>query len=132
CERWLTDPRFATPDLRRTHSQEMHDALQDVLLQMDAEQLETRLSAAGVPCGMVRDVTEAISLPRLAERRLTSRLHIEWLPGREQVEIVNAGFLFGDDTPAVQEPPPRLGEHNEEILESLGFDAEQRRQLSGK
>lgn len=130
CEHWLTDPRFTTPDLRRKHSEEMQHELQAELLQADAETLERKLSAAGVPCGMVRDVAEAITLPQLGERRLTSRLHIEGLPERERVDIVNAGFLFGDDTPAVQEPPPRLGQHNEEILEALGFDAEQRRQLS--
>jgi crotonobetainyl-CoA:carnitine CoA-transferase CaiB-like acyl-CoA transferase len=109
----------------------MHDELQGVLLHADAAELEARLSAAGVPCGIVRDVTEAISLPRLAERRLTSRLHIPGLPDREQVEIVNAGFLFGSDSPAVNAPPPRLGEHNDEILEMLGFDADARKALSG-
>jgi crotonobetainyl-CoA:carnitine CoA-transferase CaiB-like acyl-CoA transferase len=131
CEHWLRDPRFLTPDLRRKHSKEMHDELQAVLLHANADELESQLSAAGVPCGIVRDVTEAISLPRLAERRLTSRLHIPGLPDREQVEIVNAGFLLGGDSPAVHEPPPRLGEHNDEILELLGFDAEQRKALSG-
>ncbi len=131
CERWLTDARFRTPDLRRQHAQAMHDELQAVLLDKDAEALEAKLSAAGVPCGMVRTVAEAISLPRLAERRLTSHLHIEGLPERERVDIVNAGFLFGSDTPAVNEPPPRLGQHSEDILASLGFDPEQRRQLTG-
>ena len=104
----------------------MHDELQAVLLKADADELESRLSAAGVPCGIVRDVTEAISLPQLDERRLTSQLDIKGLPDREQVSIVNAGFLFGNDTPAVNQPPPRLGEHSAQILESLGFDAQQR------
>jgi CoA:oxalate CoA-transferase len=131
CEHWLRDPRFATPDLRRKHSQEMHDELQAVLLKVDAGELESRLSAAGVPCGIVRDVTEAISLPQLEERRLTSRLHIEGLPEREQVDIVNAGFLFGKDTPAVNQPPPRLGEHSDEVLTDLGFTEDERRRLTG-
>ena len=129
CEYWLKDARFATPDLRRKHSQEMQSELQAVLLKTDADKLEASLSKAGVPCGIVRDVAEAISLPQLSERRLTSRLHIEGLPERQQVDIVNAGFLFGTDSPAVNEPPPRLGEHSEEILQSLGFDSAQREQL---
>lgn len=129
CDHWLTDPRFATPDLRRQHSQAMQGELQAVLLKTDADELEASLSKAGVPCGIVRDVAEAISLPQLGERRLTSRLHIEGLPERQQVDIVNAGFLFGTDSPAVSEPPPRLGEHSEGILQSLGFDTAQREQL---
>lgn len=132
CERWLSDPRFLTPDLRRQHTQAMHDELQAVLLKTNAAELEAGLSKAGVPCGVVRDVTEAISLPQLSERKLTSRLRIPGLPEREQVDIVNAGFLFGTDPPAVNEPPPQLGQHSEEILTELGFNAEERKQLSGE
>ena len=124
-EQWLSDARFLTPDLRRKHSQAMQDELQSALGHSNAEDLETRLSAAGVPCGVVRDVAEAISLPKLAERQLTSRLHVDGLPDREDVDIVNAGFLFGNDTPGVREPPPRLGEHNKAVLESLGFGADE-------
>jgi len=45
------------------------------------------------------------------------------------VEIVSAGFKFSQDSPHIDEPPPRAGEHGEEILESLGYDAEQRREI---
>ena len=41
--------------------------------------------------------------------------------------LVNAGFLFGRDRPDVKEPPPRLGEHSEAILEQLGFPAAERK-----
>ena len=120
-ERWLSDPRFLSPDLRREHSRAMQEELQAALNDSTAEELETRLSAAGVPCGMVRDVAEAITLPRLSERQLTSSLHVKGLPERENIDIINAGFLFGNDPPGVREPPPRLGEHGADILGSLGF-----------
>jgi CoA:oxalate CoA-transferase len=120
-ERWLQDPRFLTPDLRREHSHAMQEELQAALNDSTAEELESRLSAAGVPCGMVRDVAEAITLPRLSERQLTSPLHVEGLPDRQNIDIVNAGFLFGNDPPGVREPPPRLGEHTEQVLKSLDF-----------
>jgi formyl-CoA transferase len=78
---------------------------------------------------MVRDVTEAASLPALEERRLKIGLRIPGLPEREQVEIVNAGFLFSEDSPGVDATPPRIGEHSEEIFQSLGFDAAEIRVL---
>jgi CoA:oxalate CoA-transferase len=120
-ERWLQDARFLTPDLRREHSHAMQEELQAALNDSTAEELESRLSAAGVPCGMVRDVAEAITLPRLSERQLTSPLHVEGLPDRQNIDIVNAGFLFGNDPAGVREPPPRLGEHTEQVLKSLDF-----------
>ncbi len=122
-EGWLCDARFLTPDLRRKHSGEMRSELDKVFSEAPALQWESRLSAAGIPCGMVRDVTEAASLPALEARRLKLGLNIPGLPEREQVEIVNAGFLFSEDTPGVNTPPPRSGEHSGEILESLGFTA---------
>ena len=56
-------------------------------------------------------------------------LHVPSLPDRSDVAIVNAGFKFSEDSPHIDAPPPRLGEHNEEILASLGFDAGQRREI---
>jgi CoA:oxalate CoA-transferase len=122
-EQWLSDVRFRTPDLRRTHSAAMRAELDQVFSQAPAAHWETRLSAAGIPCGMVRDVTEAAMLPSLEERRLKIGLNIPGLPERNQVEIVNAGFLFSEDTPGVDAGPPRLGEHSAEIFAALGFDA---------
>jgi CoA:oxalate CoA-transferase len=129
CERWLTDPRFTTPDLRRKNSVEMRRELQDALRNQNAAELEAKLSEARVPCGMVRDVTEAIRLADVDGRHVTLPLRIPGLPDREHVEIVNAGFLFGSGPPSVQDPPPRHGEHSEAILTSLGFDANERREL---
>jgi crotonobetainyl-CoA:carnitine CoA-transferase CaiB-like acyl-CoA transferase len=56
-------------------------------------------------------------------------MRVPGLPGREQVDIVNAGFKFSQDSPHIDQPPPRAGEHGESILESLGFDAAERREI---
>jgi crotonobetainyl-CoA:carnitine CoA-transferase CaiB-like acyl-CoA transferase len=128
-KRWLEDPRFLTPDLRRKHSAEMREELDKVFGEAPAAHWETRLSAAGIPCGMIRNVTEAVCLPALEARRLKLGLNVPGLPGREQVEIVNAGFLFSEDQPGVDSPPPRLGQHGDEILQSLGFSAAEIRTL---
>jgi len=50
-------------------------------------------------------------------------LTIETLPDGSAAEIVNAGFVMGEGSPSVTEPPPRLGEHTEEILAWLARDA---------
>jgi CoA:oxalate CoA-transferase len=126
---WLCDERFLTPDLRRQNIRAMQDELERLFLERPAAEWESRLSAAGIPCGMVRDVTEAAALPALEARRLRLPLRIPGLPMREDVEIVNAGFLFSEDTPGVDTPPPRLGEHSEGLLASLGFDADERAAL---
>jgi CoA:oxalate CoA-transferase len=126
---WLADPRFATADLRRQNAAEMHEVLAGVVATKPAAQWEQELSRAGIPCGMVREVSEAIALDGLEERGIKLPLCIPGLPERQDVSIVNAGFKFSEDSPHIDVPPPRLGEHGEEILESLGFDAAQRREI---
>ena len=129
CERWLADPRFVTPDLRRHNSQAMRAELETVFAAQPASVWERQLSDAGVPCGMVRDVSEAVSLDGLEDRGVTIPLDVPGLPERQRVGIVNAGFQFSQDSPHIDQAPPKLGEHSETILESLGFDAAERREI---
>jgi len=129
CERWLADARFVNPDLRRKNSQAMRAELEAVFATQPAEVWERQLSAAGVPCGMVRDVGEALSLEGLEDRGIRIPMHVPGLPDRQNVDVVNAGFKFSQDPPDIDRPPPRLGEHSEEILESLGFGTEERREI---
>jgi crotonobetainyl-CoA:carnitine CoA-transferase CaiB-like acyl-CoA transferase len=90
------------------------------LLRRPAAEWERVLSAAGVPCGLVREVGEAASLPHLEARGLRLPLQIDGLPdGRRQVDILNAGFTFSHGGPGVTAPPPRLDEHGARIRDWL-------------
>ncbi len=118
-EDWLTDPRFATPDARRANFAAMQAELAVHLLERDAADWEAAMSAAGVPCGMVRNVGEAAALA--GETALQS-LTIPGLPGGDQTRIPGAGFAMSPDGPGIAEPPPRLDQHREEILAWLSTD----------
>jgi crotonobetainyl-CoA:carnitine CoA-transferase CaiB-like acyl-CoA transferase len=126
---WLCDARFLTGDLRRQHSAAMHAELSAIFATQPAARWEQQLSEAGLPCGMVREVSEAIGLDGLAERGIKLPLNVPSLPDRPDIAIVNAGFKFSEDSPHIDVAPPRLGEHSEEILASLGFDADERREI---
>jgi crotonobetainyl-CoA:carnitine CoA-transferase CaiB-like acyl-CoA transferase len=99
----------------------MQEELGAELAKDSAASWEQRLSSAGIPCGVVREVGEAASMAHLAARNAILPLHIPGLPEREQVHIVNAGFLMTEDGPHVDAAPPRLGENTMEILQSLGY-----------
>lgn len=114
-EDWLKDPRFTTPDLRRANHAEMHAELSKEFARRDALQWEAMLSAAGLPCGMVRGVGEAMELPELEKRDLCHVLDVPGLPERTRVGIVGPGYLSANSATPELEPPPRLGQHTEEI-----------------
>ncbi len=128
-EEWLIDPRFTTPDLRRANASALQASLSDVLRQRPAAVWEQLLSSAGVPCGMVRDVAQASALPHLERRGIKIPLKVPGLPAGNEVEILNAGFLFENDGPNLSDPPPLQGQHTEELLRWLGFDAGQRAEI---
>ncbi len=119
---WLDDPRFANPDQRRAHSAELQEELGKVFRKRPAAEWEKEMSIAGIPCGMVRGVGEAAQFPHLHGRRVRLPMTVPGLPEREQVDIVNAGFLMTEDGPGVDEPPPRLNQHRDEILQWLRGD----------
>jgi crotonobetainyl-CoA:carnitine CoA-transferase CaiB-like acyl-CoA transferase len=128
-DEWLSDPRYATADLRRKHTQALQLELAAVFKGATAEAWEARLSNAGIPCGMVRDVTEAVSMSGLRERGVTLPLHVSTLPANQDVTIVNAGFLCDNDSPRVDAPPPQHGEHSDAILASLGYSSAERKAI---
>jgi CoA:oxalate CoA-transferase len=126
---WLNDPRYVTGDLRRTHASALKGALAHEFQRRSAAEWEAGMSAASIPCGMVRDLGEALSMPHLEKRHLKIPLKIPGLPRRDEVEIVNAGFMFQEGGPGVDTPPPALGQHTRDVLQWLDFDSEQQQEL---
>jgi crotonobetainyl-CoA:carnitine CoA-transferase CaiB-like acyl-CoA transferase len=119
---WLTDPLFRDPETRRQNAAAVQKALSDVLCRRDAAEWEQLLSAAGIPCGMVRDISQALSLPKLDERALRIALNIPGLPGREDVAVLGPGFVSSQAGRTELPAPPTLGQHSEEIRAWLAKD----------
>jgi crotonobetainyl-CoA:carnitine CoA-transferase CaiB-like acyl-CoA transferase len=125
----LTDPRFTTPALRKQNAAALRAVLAIELTKRPGAEWERVLSETGVPCGLVRDLKAVLEHPHLDDREIKQEVCIPSLPGRTQVQVLNAGFRFETDGPGVADPPPRLGEHTDAILESLGFSSEERARL---
>jgi CoA:oxalate CoA-transferase len=117
---WLEDARFATPETRRANAAAMQAELSAVFATRDGAEWEARLSVAGVPCGMVREIGEALSLPGLEGRDLRRPVHVPGLPQGEDVAVLGPGFATGEGGDAPLPPPPRLGEHTAKLREWLG------------
>jgi crotonobetainyl-CoA:carnitine CoA-transferase CaiB-like acyl-CoA transferase len=119
---WHDDRRFADPQARRANGPAMRDTLAQVLQTRDAADWESALSGLGIPCGLVREVGEAMSLPGLDERALRLPLKITGLPVGEDVAVLDLGIKTTRDCNDGLEPPPRLGEHTGQILDWLNAE----------
>jgi crotonobetainyl-CoA:carnitine CoA-transferase CaiB-like acyl-CoA transferase len=117
-----TDPRFQTFESREEHKEMLRAELARLFLDDDADNWVRRLSAVGVPCSKVSSISEALQEPQLDHRNV-----IMDLPAPQGLDdplrLVGAGFQASEDSPGTNRPPPRIGEHTDEILAEHGYTA---------
>jgi crotonobetainyl-CoA:carnitine CoA-transferase CaiB-like acyl-CoA transferase len=118
---WLEDARFATPDARRANFDAMFAELSRIFRTRDADHWERELSAVNIPCGKIRCVGEAA---QLCGPQALLNVNIGGFPGGSEVTVPNAGFGMVPGAPGTDEPPPRLDQHREEIMQWLADNGE--------
>lgn len=116
----LRDPRFATEAARSQHLGPFRDALSERLLQRPAREWEELLSAARVPATRVRTLPEALAEPHVQQRGVVQRV-LDPQTGTE-IQVPGLGFLWNNQAVGPAFAPPRLGEHTDETLRTLGLE----------
>lgn len=111
------DERFATNGSRVRNRDELVPILARAFRSGTRDEWLGALEAAGVPCAPVRRVDEVFASPEGA--RVIQEVED---PARGPLRLVAEPIrLDGASLPA-RMPPPRLGEHTDEVLDALGHD----------
>jgi len=118
----MSDPRFATNKDRIAHCEELIPLLQEVIQSQDADYWLERFTEADIPCGPINLVDETLNDPQLLARGMIVELEH---PLVGVVRSVGNPVNLSQTPVSYRRSPPLLGEHNEEILSSLGYGREE-------
>ena len=112
------DERFRTRDARVRHVADVDRILSDFTRVRSNAEIVVALGQAGVPAAEVRDPAAAVRDPRVLERGETVRLHH---PSAPDAEVYGPGvpIVFSNATISLDQPPPGIGEHNQEVYGDL-------------
>jgi glutaryl-CoA transferase len=116
------DPRFATNGARVEQREELRPLLVARFATRSSGDWLERLDAAEVPCGPINDVAAAFSSPQAKARGM--RLSLEH-PRLGRVDQVGIPFTLSGAPASIRTPPPLLGEQADEILDELGYAADE-------
>ncbi|MFK7988975.1 MAG: CaiB/BaiF CoA transferase family protein [Sandaracinaceae bacterium] len=109
------DPRFATNAARVENRTALVPPLAARIAASPVAFWEAGCRARGVPCGPVNDLAAALGDPQVAARGMRIRMDRPDT-ARGYVELVGSPLKLGRTPVTYRRPPPRLGEHTDEVL----------------
>jgi crotonobetainyl-CoA:carnitine CoA-transferase CaiB-like acyl-CoA transferase len=113
------DPRFATNPARVTNRAELIKILQAALEKRPVREWLDAFQAANIPSGPINDVSTTLHDPQVQARGLVQSVT---LADGTVIDMIGPAPKLSAMPPSIRRPPPRLGQHTEEVLhEVLGL-----------
>lgn len=122
-EELRADARFRTNADRVRHYADLRPIVSEAIARRRLDDWIARLRGAGVPCGAVRSVAEALADPQILARQMVQTVDH---PTIGKLQTLGIPIRLSDTPGAIRSAPPRLGEHTRSVLErDLGLSAEE-------
>lgn len=116
----LRDPRFADWPSRSANKVALRELIEDAMRDGDPASWERRLIDADAPCGQVNSIADVTAHPQLAHRDMLQEVQTPYGP----VRLAGSAFRMAHGTGGLDRPIALPGEHTDEVLASIGYDAQ--------
>ena len=116
------DPDYATNGDRVRNRTKIVPLLQEYFLKRPSLEWVEDLQAANVPAGPINDLADVFSDPQVLHRQMLLEMPHPTLGSIKQTGLP---LKFSLTPGGLDRHPPLLGEHNQEILQGLGYSAAQ-------
>ena len=119
-EDWITNPAYAKAADRSKNRDALNAEIADLLKTNTSAHWVAALNDAGVPTGPIYTIGEVFSDPQVKHLGLAAPVHS---PVRGTMHLVAQPIVLSRTPSRLAAPPPEAGEHTEEVLASIGYDA---------
>ena len=117
----VADPRFATNEARVEHRTALADLVKPLFASESTDTWIERLHEIGLPAGRLMTMQEVFDDPQVQH----NQMRVELPTGKGPVPVTGSPIHL-DGEPAISlVSPPMLGEHTQNVLESLGASADE-------
>ena len=117
---WHTDSRFMTNPDRVAHRDILCDALAERFAKQPRAHWLAVLDQAGIPCGAIHNVAEALAMPQAKAREMI----VDFAAFDSPIKALGSPIKLSASPVSYRIPPPRLSEHTDSTLADLGYDSE--------
>nr|WP_317198516.1 CaiB/BaiF CoA-transferase family protein [uncultured Psychrobacter sp.] len=117
---WHTDSRFTTNPARVKNRKVLCDELVVKFAEKPRDYWLDALNQAGIPCGPINNVSEALATPQAQARGMI----VDFAEQGSPVRALGNPIKLSESPVSYRTPPPRLSEHTDSTLADLGYDTD--------
>ncbi len=121
-EHLMDDPEYATVEARRKNRDKINALIEKLTIVETTDALMERLNAQGVPAGPIYTIDQTFADPQVKHSGIAQTVTSAKLG---EIALVGQPVHLSRTGSKLATAAPEIGEHNEEVLASLGYSADE-------